>query len=79
MRVGRIGGSLIAGGAVLFMIAVAIVVAGGGTCFGCIDVNGGRVTDLGGLVIVAGMALVGTGFAVMSAPDRAHSTASACD
>jgi hypothetical protein len=58
MGFGRIGGMLVVGGCVLFMIAVAIVMGGGGVGIG--------LRDVGGLVLAASLALVGSGAAVLS-------------
>ena len=58
MGFGRIGGMLVVGGCVLFMIAVAIAMSGGSVGLG------GR--DAGGLVLAASLALVGSGAAVLS-------------
>ena len=58
MSFGRIGGLLVVGGCVLFMIAVAIVMGGGGVGIG--------LRDVGGLVLAASLALVGSGAAVLS-------------
>ena len=66
MRAGPIGGWLVVGGSVLYLTAVAIVLAGGGTCTGCVESSGRRVTDPGGVVIIAGTALIGAGSAVLA-------------
>jgi hypothetical protein len=58
MGFGRIGGMLVVGGCVLFMIAVAIAMGGGGVGIG--------LRDVGGLVLAASLALVGSGAAVLS-------------
>ena len=58
MSFGRIGGMLVVGGCVLFMIAVAIAMGGGSVGLG------GR--DVGGLVLAASLALLGSGAAVLS-------------
>ena len=58
MGFGRIGGLLVVGGCVLFVIAVAIAMSGGGVGIG--------LRDVGGLVLAASLALVGSGAAVLS-------------
>jgi hypothetical protein len=54
----RIGGLLVVGGCVLFMIAVAIAMAAGRVGIG--------LRDVGGLVLAASLALLGSGAAVLS-------------
>lgn len=58
MWFGRIGGLLVVGGCVLFMIAAAIAIAGGGVGIG--------LRDVGGLVVAASLALGGSGAAILS-------------
>ena len=58
MRFGRIGGMLVVGGCVLFMVAGAIAAGGGAIGLG-LD-NGG------GLVLTVALALLGSGAAVLS-------------
>ncbi|HEX7400488.1 MAG TPA: hypothetical protein VF302_12005 [Candidatus Limnocylindrales bacterium] len=58
MGFGRIGGVLVVGGCVLFMIAVAIAMGGGSVGLG------GR--DAGGVLAAASLALLGSGAAVLS-------------
>lgn len=58
MWFGQIGGKLVVGGGVLFVIAVAIYVGGGGVGFGGLDASG--------LVVDASLALFGCGAAVLS-------------
>lgn len=58
MGFGRIGGMLVVGGCVLFVVTGAIFVGGGGVGIG--------LRDVGGLVLAASLALLGSGAAVLS-------------
>lgn len=58
MSFGRIGGMLVVGSGVLFMVAGTIAMGGGGVGIG--------LRDVGGLVVAASLALGGSGAAVLS-------------